>query len=94
VPDRPDRYGNGTADEDLPEDLRELVASVQAKAREAPGVSEVRALAAEKERQAQGSPVTLTQVRALADIAVRRAERVATLTIRLAELTGGGRAGA
>jgi hypothetical protein len=72
--------------------VRELVASVQARAREAPTADGIRALAAEKAHAARDSPMTLAQINALADAAIRRVEKVTHLLTRLAELTGSGHA--
>lgn len=91
MPGSPEDDGD-TVDGDLPGSVREMVAAVQARVRESPGVPEIRALAAQKAAQAAGDPLTLSQIRELADAAVSRAERVTVLMARLVELTGSGHA--
>lgn len=73
----------------LPDDVRELVASVRARARTAPQERDIRALAAEKAARAK-DPATVAQINALADFAAMRLEEIAGVVAELAELTGSG----
>lgn len=73
----------------LPDDVRELVASVRARAREAPRECDIRALA-EQAAAARDDPVTVAQINALADFAALRLEEIAGAVAELADLTGSG----
>lgn len=73
----------------LPDDVRELVASVRARARTALQECDIRALAAEKTALVRDS-ATVAQINALADVAISRAEEIADALAELAELTGSG----
>lgn len=74
----------------LPDDVKELVASVRARARNAPRECDIRALAAEKAARTE-DPATVAQINALADFAALRLEEIADVVAELAELTGSGR---
>jgi hypothetical protein len=74
----------------LPDDVRELVISVQARARQSPKEQDIRALAAEKASQAGHGPVPVAQISALADVAIGLTAEIADTLAELAELTGSG----
>ncbi len=85
--------GDPGSDEDgtlagLPDDVRELVVSVQARARQSPRPQQIRALADEKRAQSAGDPVTVAQINTLAGLAEERSGQVADLAAQLAELVG------
>ena len=68
--------------------IAELLERVRRRVASAPTPGDVRDLAGQALSAARGSPLTITEIRELADVAISQARQVERLTAQLAALSG------
>lgn len=78
---------------DLPDAVRELVATMRARVSKSATSADIRVIAEQAAARAAGDIRTLDEVRRLADVALERAQRIGDLMGRLTSLTGEDRRG-